>query len=193
MFRLTIDAREVRVRAGTVLEAARALGLHIPHLCHVPGLPRRAVCRLCLVRVDGALVPSCCTQVRSGARVEVMTPELVTLRKRVMELVVREHGACGRPGCEVEALADALGVARAERQLPSPRDLGSEEIAVHPDRCVHCDRCIRACPRGLVTRSGRGPEVGFAFGDGRALGATSCVACGDCVAACPAGALVRVA
>ena len=108
-----------------------------------------------------------------------------------MELVMAEHGAHAGGPCEVERIAEDLGVGRT-RFAPPPRAPsrgGSEHVAVEPDACVRCDRCARACERGVITRRGRGPGSHLAFDEGRALASSSCIGCGDCVAVCPAGAL----
>ena len=63
---LTIEGRQVTVPAGTtILEAAKAAGILIPHYCYHPGLPVAGVCRMCLVDVEKApkLAPSCATAV----------------------------------------------------------------------------------------------------------------------------------
>jgi NADH dehydrogenase/NADH:ubiquinone oxidoreductase subunit G len=63
---LTIEGRPVSVPAGTsILEAAKAAGVLIPHYCYHPGLPVAGVCRMCLVEVEKMtkLAPSCATSV----------------------------------------------------------------------------------------------------------------------------------
>ena len=66
---LTIEGRQVTVPAGTtILEAAKAAGILIPHYCYHPGLPVAGVCRMCLVDVEKApkLAPSCATAGAAG-------------------------------------------------------------------------------------------------------------------------------
>ncbi len=192
---LWIDGIQITARRGwTVLEAASLAGRRIPHLCHIPGLPRRAVCRLCLVEVSGSpgYQPSCVTEVSEGMDVRTSTAPLQAARRLVMELLLSEHGSCGRSDCEVERVAGELDVA-ASRFSPPPtlerRPEGSDFLALHPERCIHCDRCIRACDaRSVIQRSGRGAAVTFAVRDDRSLAGSDCVSCGDCAAICPAGA-----
>ena len=53
--KLTINGREVVTQKGTsILEAALAEGIYIPHLCHHPDLPPIGACRLCIVEIEGA-------------------------------------------------------------------------------------------------------------------------------------------
>ena len=52
--KLTIDGIEVSAPAGTtLLKAAAAAGIEIPHLCHDPRLTPTGACRLCLVDIAG--------------------------------------------------------------------------------------------------------------------------------------------
>ena len=52
---LTIDGQEVTFPKGTtILQAAQGEGTEIPHYCYHPGLSSPAMCRLCLVEVEGA-------------------------------------------------------------------------------------------------------------------------------------------
>ena len=64
MVNLTIDGQEVSVPRGTtILEAAKTVGTDVPHYCYHPGMSSPAMCRLCLVEVEGAPKP-----VKEGAK-----------------------------------------------------------------------------------------------------------------------------
>jgi NADH dehydrogenase/NADH:ubiquinone oxidoreductase subunit G len=92
--KLQIDGREVLCRSGaTVLEAARGAGLFIPALCDHPGLAPFAGCRICLVEIAGRkdFAPACATPAEEGQIVRTRTPEIVELRKRILELILAEH------------------------------------------------------------------------------------------------------
>lgn len=192
---LEIDGQMVQAAPDTtVLEAADALGVWIPRLCHLPGVPARAVCQLCLVAIDGinGLVNACSTPVRAGMAVTTRSPQIDAVRRTLIEFTLLEHGRCGRPDCEVEALADRLGATgrpfETQRHNAAP-PCGSDYLTFNPALCVLCDRCIRVCPLQVIGRSGRGAATVITF-DGHASPADSrCHACGDCVAVCPSGAL----
>ena len=50
---LTIDGRPVHAEAGqTVMQAARAAGIEIPHFCWHPHLSVPGNCRICMVEVE---------------------------------------------------------------------------------------------------------------------------------------------
>lgn len=51
---IIIDGRSVPCQAGqSVLEAALAANIYIPHLCSHPDLPVQANCKLCVVAIEG--------------------------------------------------------------------------------------------------------------------------------------------
>ena len=63
MIHLTIDGEAVCVPEGTtILEAARKLNVHIPTLCRHEDQAVKAVCRICVVEVEGQrLLPAACS------------------------------------------------------------------------------------------------------------------------------------
>src|SRR3989442_5756598 len=68
---LTIDGVPVSVPKGTlVIEAAKQVGVLVPHYCYHPGLPVAGVCRMCLVDIEKApkLQIACATQDRKSTR-----------------------------------------------------------------------------------------------------------------------------
>ena len=83
MVSLTIEGRSVSVPEGTtLLEAAKRVGILIPHYCYHPGLPVAGVCRMCLVEVEKApkLAPSCATTVAEGQVVHVHSEKSLEAR-----------------------------------------------------------------------------------------------------------------
>ena len=49
---LTIDGRSLTVPEGTmIIEAAKSIGIYIPHYCYHPALSIAGSCRLCLVEI----------------------------------------------------------------------------------------------------------------------------------------------
>lgn len=69
MVTLTIDNKQVSVPAGTtILDAARAVDIHIPTLCYLREINEVASCRVCAVEVEGVdkLATACNTLVEEG-------------------------------------------------------------------------------------------------------------------------------
>ena len=85
---LTIDGQEVSVPRGTtILEAAKKIGKLVPHYCYHPGMSSPAMCRLCLVEVEGApkSMPSCVTTVMEDQVVHTDSQQAVGNREGVLE------------------------------------------------------------------------------------------------------------
>lgn len=91
---LTIDGRNVAVKAGaTVLQAARQAGIPIPTICDHKDLSPYGACRMCIVEIEGArgFPTSCTTPATWGMQVRTRSPELETLRRRTLELMLSGH------------------------------------------------------------------------------------------------------
>jgi len=151
---LTIEGRPVTVPAGTsILEAAKAVGVLIPHYCYHPGLPVAGVCRMCLVDVEKApkLAPSCATAVAEGQVVHVHSDKALEARKGVLEMLLINHPLdcpiCDQAGeCELQDYTFQEG--RAEGRYHEPKrfnpveDFGGDVVYV-ANRCILCTRCVR--------------------------------------------------
>ena len=154
---LTIDGRAVSVETGTtVLEAARALGIRIPTLCHVAGLPPSSSCFLCAVQVEGkaTLAPSCAMPAAEGMVVHTDTDQVRASRKMVLELLLSDHvGDCVGPcttACparfdipgflsEVAAGHERRSAEIAADFLTLPAALGRICPRLCEQRCNRCD------------------------------------------------------
>ncbi len=154
MVRVTIEGREVEVPAGTsILEAAKAVGVLIPHYCYHPGLPVAGVCRMCLVEVEKApkLAPACATSVADGQVIHVHSDKSVDARQGVLEMLLINHPLdcpiCDQAGeCELQDYTYQEG--REEGRYREPKrfnpveDFGGDVVYV-PNRCILCTRCVR--------------------------------------------------
>jgi ferredoxin len=98
-FTITIDAKQVEVAPGqSVLDAARLLGIQIPTLCYLEKCGPLNSCLVCLVKINGRLVPSCGTKAQPGMVVESETTEVHEARKTALELLFSDHvGDCVSP------------------------------------------------------------------------------------------------
>ena len=98
-FSLTIDGHQVQVNPGeTVLQAARKLGIDIPTLCYLEKCGPLNSCLVCLVKINGKLVPSCCIAAQPGMVVESETTEVHEARRTALELLFSDHvGDCLSP------------------------------------------------------------------------------------------------
>ena len=115
---VTVDGKRVSVPVGsTVLEAAQAAGIDIPTLCHHPDQQVKAVCRICVVEIEGirSLAAACAFPASDGMMVRTNTPRVRTARRTILELMLAHHPQdclqCHRNlDCELQDLAHRLGV-----------------------------------------------------------------------------------
>jgi NADH-quinone oxidoreductase subunit G len=154
---ITVDGQPVSVPKGTnVIEAARLLGIDISAFCYHPGLPVVAVCRQCLVSVEGnpKLQPSCQQMVTEGMVVKTTDPQSTLARKQMLEFTLLNHPVdcpiCDKAGeCTLQKLYFEHDNERSRVDVPKvnkPKavDLGPE-IVLDAERCILCTRCIRVC------------------------------------------------
>jgi iron-only hydrogenase group A len=205
-FIIRINGQEVAASPGmTVLDAAKAAGIHIPTLCYHPDLPAQGACRICLVEIEGerVLQPSCTYPVREGMKIQTHSATVRKARRTVVELLLSDHPsdctACARNrNCELQALAEELGI-REVRVKAEPHGWGIDDSSLSvvrdPDKCVLCRRCLQTCSAIQEVSGlrifGRGYDsiVGAPFDT--PLGEALCVNCGQCINRCPTGALVE--
>ncbi len=202
---VTIDGCQVSVPQGsTILQAAEAAGVKIPTLCHHPALQPIGACRMCLVEVEKqrVLQPACTFPVSAGMVVHTASPNVISARRFVLELLLSDHPldcmTCESGGsCELQDLAYEYGVQQTRFpgvQHDWPLDNANPFIVREYNKCILCRRCVRACQEingveaiGLINR-GFDSKVGAAYDAG--LEDSPCEFCGMCVAVCPTGALV---
>src|SRR5579883_501851 len=94
MVKLTIDGQPVSVPKGTyVIEAARQMGVMIPHFCYHPKLKPDANCRMCLVEIERIpkLQTACSTPVAEGMVVRTATTAVNEAHKSVLEFILANH------------------------------------------------------------------------------------------------------
>ncbi len=160
---ILIDGREVTVDAGlNLIEAARRLGILIPHFCYHPGLGVDGNCRMCLVEVEGQPKPAiaCNTYARElktkdGVRaVHTNSPKAKEWQRAVLEFLFLNHPLdcpiCDQSGeCFLQDYYMSNGQYQSRLDLPKVHkrkvvDVGPR-VKLDAERCVLCTRCVRFC------------------------------------------------
>jgi formate dehydrogenase (NADP+) beta subunit len=202
---ITIDGRSLRVDEGeSVLEAALAGGIYIPHLCHHSDLSPIGACRLCIVEIEGAegLLTSCTTPATEGMIVRTKSEAIDGARRLAMELILAGHppdcGTCVKYlNCELQSLkqylvTDHLSVRRRSKLFPVT---SSDPLFLKdPNKCVLCGRCVRACHElrgcGVLFYKKKGKEFYIGTAEDLPLAESGCRFCGACAEVCPTGAIM---
>lgn len=177
---LTVDELEVTVPEGTsVLDAAKAAGVYIPYLCAHPALRPWGACRMCTVEIEGArgIPTSCTTPVGPGMVVHTNTPQVLSTRRNVMELILTEHPI----GC----------LSCHKRDQCGPQETCLRSVAVD-FRCVTCPanyRCELQMNCDYVGLDEMAMPIRTKFIPLRkdpliALDWNLCIYCGRCVRVC---------
>jgi NADH-quinone oxidoreductase subunit G len=150
----TIDGREVSVPKGTtILDAADSLGIGIVHYCYHPALSAPAMCRMCLVSVEGApkLLPACVSTVTEGAIIRTDAAPAEEARTGVLEFYLLNHPldcpVCDASGeCKLQDYVHQEGRKHGRSREPK-RVLGQDDfggdVLYDGDRCIMCTRCVR--------------------------------------------------
>jgi formate dehydrogenase alpha subunit len=206
-FTFNLDGRDVAAGEGqTILQAALAHGVAIPHLCYDPRISPTGACRLCLVEIEGeaGMQTSCTRPAMPGMVVRTNTEALRASRKTTIELLLSEHRVacttCDADGdCLLQDYAYEYGAAEdrfpsvATAQREGAYTLGHKGIVYDPSKCVRCQRCVKICAEvemaEALTLKGRAMDVQVTTAFDLPLNESTCEICGLCVSTCPTGAL----
>ena len=196
---LTINGQALQTVPGTtILKAAESAGITIPTICFHDYCTANALCRICVVEVEGArtLVPACVAQVSEGMQVRTESDRITRARRTILEMLSASVDLSEAP--DIQQLMDTYGAdpqrfPEAERRDPPVRDDNPMFVRDY-SKCILCWRCVQVCADDAqytyaINFSGRGYETQIATFFDRPMPVTSCVFCGQCVGVCPTGAL----
>jgi len=165
MSTIIIDGREIELPRGAKLnciQAAKLLGIIIPHYCWHPGLSVVGSCRMCLIEIgtrdvktgkitmQPKLVPGCNVIATDGMVIVSDSEKVVRARAQVEEGLLLRHPIdcpiCDKAGeCKLQDYYFRYGEKSRRADLipfTSRRgDLG--DITLFVDRCILCSRCVR--------------------------------------------------
>lgn len=199
---LTIDGKEITVQKGiNIIYAAKQVGVDIASFCYHPGLEVVAVCRQCLVSVEGSpkLVPACQGIVAEGMVVNTTDKDSYEARAQLLEYTLLNHpidcpicdksGECTLQNHYFEHSGQMSQSDVAKVNKPKRVDLGPT-IVHDAERCILCTRCIRVCDEVAGVHqleiSNRGDHSVLGTAPGEKLDNPYSLNTVDC---CPVGAL----
>lgn len=166
---ITIDGTAIPFTEGqTIMEAATAAGVYIPHLCHHPGYTPHGSCKLCNVRVNGRICSACTFPAAEGQDIQNHSEELNADRRRITQMLFVEGNhlcpGCEKTGnCRLQAVAYHLNMLDnhfphfyAKRKM----DASHPDVLIDHNRCIFCTLCVRASRekdgKDVFAISGRG-------------------------------------
>ena len=198
-FVLTMDGRQISAEPGkTLLDVARVNGIDIPTICFHEATTANALCRICVVEVEGmrVLQPACIVHAVNNMKVETRSEKVIRARKTILEMLASTMDLS--EAADIQAMMSDYGV--DESRFP---DAERREIPVKDDnpmyvrdysKCLLCWRCVQVCADDAqytyaINFEGRGYETQIGTFFDRSIPETTCVLCGQCVGVCPTGAL----
>lgn len=203
MVNIIINEQRLSVNENTtIMEAAKQVGIQIPHLCWLEDLNEIGACRVCVVEVEGMekLVTACNTPVEPGMVIYTNSPRVRATRATNVRLILSDHdckcATCSRSGnCSLQKIANDLGIldvpykqiqetSRWDKDFPLIRDAS---------KCIKCMRCIQVCDKvqglGIWNIVGSGYRTTVDVTGNQPIREADCALCGQCITHCPVGAL----
>ena len=201
----TIDGRVIPFAEGqTILQAATAAGVFIPHLCYHPDFKPHGSCKLCTVKVDGRHTASCTMRAMAGMVVESDTEEVNGERLALTQMLFVEGNhfcpSCEVSGnCQLQATAYHLGMMSPhyDHFFPSRAvDASHPDYLLDFNRCILCSLCVRASRdvdgKNVFALSGRGIATHLIVNaKSGQLGDTSFMPADKAAQVCPVGVILR--
>lgn len=176
---LTINGRKIEAQEGlTILRVAKQNNIDIPTLCHHEALEPYGACRLCTVEVTvrkrKRFVTACNYVVSDDIDVKTASPEVIELRKMILELVLAK---CP----DVEII----------KTLAKSHDIDKPRFKLENKTCILCGLCVRVCKEiiGVSAISLVGRGVDAKIDTPFHMSSEVCIGCGACAAVCPTGVI----
>lgn len=203
MVTLTINDQKIKIAEdATIMEAAREVGIEIPHLCYLENINEIGACRVCVVEVAGVekLVTACNTLVEPGMVIYTNSPRVRETRKINVQLILSDHdckcATCSRSGnCSLQTIANDLGILEVPYEPIPEKDRWDKTFPLIRDasKCIKCMRCIQICDKvqglNVWNLTGSGYRTTVNVTGNVSISEADCSLCGQCITHCPVGAL----
>ena len=201
----TIDGRIIPFAEGqTIIQAATAAGVFIPHLCYHPDFKPHGSCKLCTVKVNGRHTASCTMRAMAGMVVESDTEEINGERRALTQMLFVEGNhfcpSCETSGnCQLQATAYHLGMMSPHYDHFFPNravDASHPDFLLDFNRCILCSLCVRASRdvdgKNVFALSGRGIGTHLIVNaKSGQLGDTNFTPADKAAQVCPVGVILR--
>ncbi len=202
---ITIDGQKVPFTEGqTIMEAALAAGIYIPHLCHHPEFAPHGSCRVCTVTVNGRNTTACNTRAIPDQVVLNNTKELEAARRALIQMLFVEGNhlcpACEKTGnCQLQAIGYYVGMLTPHYPHFYPIravDASHPDVAIDFNRCILCELCVRASRdadhKNVFALSGRGLKTHLIVNSPTGkLADTNFAVTDQAAQVCPVGAILH--
>ena len=196
---LTMNGKEISAQDGmTLLDAARENGIDIPTICFHDATTSNALCRICVVEVEGQrlLQPACIVPAGAGMKVKTRSERVDRARRTVLEMLASTMDLS--ESADIQAMIQEYGAdvdrfPDAERREVPVKDDNPMYVRDY-SKCLLCWRCVQVCADDAqytyaINFNGRGYETQIGTFFDKSIPETTCVLCGQCVGVCPTGAL----
>ena len=201
----TLDGKVIPFEEGeTIMEAAAAAGVYIPHLCHHPEFKPHGSCKLCTVSIGGRLGAACTNRAAEGMAVESETEALNADRLALTQMLFVEGNhvcpSCEKSGnCQLQAVAYHLGMLTPHFTHFYPArdvDASHPDVLLERNRCILCELCVRASRdvdgKNVFGIGGRGIKARLIVNSASGRLADTDMSVTDRAAeVCPTGAIIR--
>lgn len=203
---VTIDGKAAQVPKGTnIIEAAKTVGVDIPHYCYHPHLSIAGNCRMCQVSVKGMpkMTIACNTGATEGMEVSThhTSKDVADAQAATLEFILINHPldctVCDQAGhCKLQDYHfeyNARPSRFVEEKVHKVKALPlGPNVMLDGERCIMCTRCVRFCDEITKTSElgmlNRGDQSVIAVSPGRELNNPLS---GSVVDLCPVGALTH--
>ncbi len=192
------DDTMIASEGTTIYHAALDNNIVIPTLCFHEYCSANALCRICVVEVEGArtLVPACIAKISEGMIVRTDTQRVRAARKTILEMLAVSVDLSDAP--DVQRMMVEYG-AKPDRFPGSvekkPPVLDDNPMYIRDyAKCILCWRCVQVCAEDAqytfaLNLKNRGFDTSISTFFDKQMTETTCVFCGQCVGVCPTGAL----
>jgi NADH-quinone oxidoreductase subunit G len=203
---VTIDGKAAQVPKGTnIIEAAKTVGVDIPHYCYHPHLSIAGNCRMCQISVKGMpkMTIACNTGATEGMEVSThhTSKDVADAQAATLEFILINHPldctVCDQAGhCKLQDYHfeyNARPSRFVEEKVHKVKALPlGPNVMLDGERCIMCTRCVRFCDEITKTSElgmlNRGDQSVIAVSPGRELNNPLS---GSVVDLCPVGALTH--